>query len=386
MSTPLLLVATATTWLGMARMPRSLAMAGFKVALLAPKGVVAEKSRFVTTIGHLPDNATPLQWAYAFNAMVKATSPRLVLPCDDIALRLLMLLARSPPQPLPLEQWLQLSKLIISSLGDPAFYWTSIDKTMFSTAAEALGLRVPAHDVVATPEAAEPFIARHGYPVVLKRGHSTAGESVAICADDAEFRREFLRLLAVRGLVLDDAPLDRLVIQARVAGPTYFYSAAAWNGTLLAGFASEKITGTPMGPSSVARYFRSPEMRDATAKLTRGFGITGLFSPEFIVDERSGEIYVLELNRRISHGTHRGSLMNVDLGAALHAAMHGVPSPSRAELEENEEHRCAHFPQEWVRDPDSRYLREYEVDVPWDEPELTQALVEEALRLFKDGS
>jgi hypothetical protein len=78
--------------------------------------------------------------------------------------------------------------------------------------------------------------------------------------------------------------------------------------------------------------------------------------------------------------------MNVDLGAALHAAMHGVPSPSRAELEENEEHRCAHFPQEWVRDPDSRYLREYEVDVPWDEPELTQALVEEALRLFKDGS
>jgi CheY-like chemotaxis protein len=58
---------------------------------------MAEKSRFVAKIGYLPDNATPSEWIFAFAAAVTATSPRLVLPCDDSALRLVMMLAVSPP-------------------------------------------------------------------------------------------------------------------------------------------------------------------------------------------------------------------------------------------------------------------------------------------------
>jgi hypothetical protein len=34
-----------------------------------------------------------------------------------------------------------------------------------------------------------------------------------------------------------------------------------------------------------------------------------------------------------------------------------------------------HFPQEWLRDPESSYLRDYPVDVPWDEPELIKAML-----------
>ena len=93
----MLLVATATQWLGAARMPRVLSRAGFDVSVLIPKGSLAEKSRFVSRIGFLPPNATSREWVHAFAATVKATSPRLVLPCDDTALRLLMLLAVAPP-------------------------------------------------------------------------------------------------------------------------------------------------------------------------------------------------------------------------------------------------------------------------------------------------
>ena len=95
--TSVLLVATATQWLGAARMPRVLARAGFDVSVLIPKGSLAEKSRFVKRIGYIPDHATSREWVYAFAATVKATEPRLVLPCDDTALRLMMLLATSPP-------------------------------------------------------------------------------------------------------------------------------------------------------------------------------------------------------------------------------------------------------------------------------------------------
>ena len=34
-----------------------------------------------------------------------------------------------------------------------------------------------------------------------------------------------------------------------------------------------------------------------------------------------------------------------------------------------------HFPQEWLRDPASPYLRDYPADVPWDEPRLVEAML-----------
>ena len=33
-------------------------------------------------------------------------------------------------------------------------------------------------------------------------------------------------------------------------------------------------------------------------------------------------------------------------------------------------------PTEWLRDPESKWLRDYPVDVPWDEPELFEAMLD----------
>ena len=379
MPTPLLMVATATQWLGAARMPRSLANAGFAVSLLVPRGSVAEQSRFLVNVGHLPVNATPAAWVEAFASMVESTSPRLVLPCDDTALRLLMLLALSPPAMLPPALHLQLAALIVDSLGDPAFYRASIDKTMIGPAAAALGVRVPASIVVTALDDAKRFIATHGFPIVIKRSHSTAGEGVALCADQGMVDREFARLMATPALDLDDLAAGQIVLQEFIAGKIHFYTAVAWRGALVSGVAVEKIAGELKGPTSAVRYFASPQMHAATARLTAGFGITGIFSPEFIVDPAGGEPYLLEINRRISHGTHRGARMNVDAGAALYAAMHGTTAP-RDQLAPGEEHFCAHFPHEWIRDPQSPLLRRLPVDVPWDEPELARALAAIAIR------
>lgn len=379
MPTPLLMVATATQWLGAARMPRNLANAGFAVSLLVPRGSVAEKSRFLVNVGHLPANATPAAWVEAFASMVESTSPRLVLPCDDTALRLLMLLALSPPAMMPAALHLQVAALIVDSLGDPAFYRTSIDKTTIGPAAAALGVRVPESIVVTALDDAKRFIATHGFPIVIKRSHSTAGEGVALCADQGMVAREFARLMAMPALDLDDLAAGRIVLQEFIAGKIHFYTAVAWRGALVSGVAVEKIEGELKGPTSAVRYFASPQMHAATARLTAGLGITGIFSPEFIVDPAGGEPYLLEINRRISHGTHRGARINVDAGAALYAAMHGTAAP-RGQLAPGEEHFCAHFPHEWIRDPQSPLLRRLPVDVPWDEPELARALTSIAVR------
>ena len=172
--------------------------------------------------------------------------------------------------------------------------------------------------------------------------------------------------------VLHDA---RLLAQKHVAGRIRYYAGVAWKGELISGMAVEKLAGEPKGPSSVSRYFRDDELRDFSARLVRGFEMTGIFAPEFAIEPRTGESYLLELNRRMTHGTHRGAAMRVDAGAALFAAITGTAATTRADLDPGEEHLCVHFPQEWIRDPESHWLTDHSVDVPWDEPELLEAMI-----------
>jgi len=375
MSASILLISTAMHALGQARMSRSLAMAGFEVSLLAPRGSLAEKSRFAKKIGQLPENATAEQWIHAFAATVQATAPALVLPCDDTSFRLMQMLVYAPPRNLQPALQRRLALLVTASLGAPAYFRTSVDKTLLCPAAEALGVRVPAHVVVEDPHEAEAFAAEHGYPVVVKRGHSTAGEGVAICSDAMELAQAFVVLRLPDPTGLSEAYGRRLLVQAHVPGRIQYYAGVAWKGALVSGMGVEKVAGVPKGPSTVSRYFRSDALRDFSARLAQGFGMTGIFAPEFAIHERTGEPYLLELNRRMTHGTHRGAAMNVDAGAALFSALSGAPTTTRADLDEGEEHLCVHFPSEWLRDPESPWLRDHPVDVPWDEPELIEAML-----------
>jgi predicted ATP-grasp superfamily ATP-dependent carboligase len=377
MAASILLVATATRWFGTARMPRALAKAGFDVALLTPRNSLAEHSRYVAKLGYVEEAATPRQWLHAFAAMVKATAPRIVMPCDDTAFLLLQSLVLSPPENLEPTLALQLGALIRASLGDPAWYRTSVDKTLLPAAAEALGVRVPPWAVVASLAQAEAFAADHGYPVVVKRRRSSAGDGVGICADRAQLANAIAELARVDHVAFPAGSESRLLVQAFIRGGTRFYPSMAWQGNLLTGYAGEKLVANPepKGPPTVNRYFHSPALRESAAKLARGFGITGFFSPEFIEDERTGTPYLMEINRRLVGGAHRGSAIGVDHCAALHAALLGKPSPTRADLAEGEAHFTVHFPQEWLRDAASAWLREHPVDVPWDEPELIEAML-----------
>ena len=375
--TPLLLVSTATQWLGTARIPRALAQAGFEVSLLTPRGALAEKSRHVARFGYLPDGATPAQWAAAFGAMVEGTSPSIVVPCDDMAFRLLSLLAQADRPMVRPELAPRLAALIRHSLGDPAHYEASVDKTLLPPAAQSLGIRVPPYAVVEAPPEAEAFAAAQGYPVVLKRGHGFAGQGVAICADSLALARAFEEFTRVNAQDPMCRVANRHLVQAHIPGPVRYYIATAWNGELVAGYAGEKVVAhpEPVGPPTVTRYFRSPALRETTARLVSGFGISGHFFAEFVVSDRTGEASLLELNRRITPASHLGSARNVDFCAALYAGVHGRPSTSGADIAEGNEGISVFFPGEWLRDPDSRYLSDHPVDVPWDEPELFEAML-----------
>ncbi len=371
---PVLLAATATKWAGPARLPRELARAGFDVSVLAPRGALVTESRYVAGVTYLPEAATPMQWAYMLAASLGERAPRLIVPCDDTALQLMMSFVGSPPAGMeePLRE--RLIPLLRESLGDPRHYRASIDKTLLPAAAEALGVRVPPYAVVVDVAAARAFAHAQGYPVVLKRAFGTAGQAVEVIQGEAGLDPAFRKLASAESTTLWNSA--DLLIQAWVPGNGLLHAAAAWNGVAYAGMTREVLMRSPAtGPSTVVRCRHAAEAARFSEMLAAGFGISGFFGPEFIEHERSGEVYLIEINRRVTNGVQMGGLVGVDLCAALASALAGVAYAKRSDIPEGEEHLIAEFPQEWLRDPASSYLREARTDVPWDDTRLLRAML-----------
>mgnify|MGYP003412754577 CR=1 FL=1 len=125
-----------------ARMPRELQRAGIEVSLLAPRNAVALESRYPTRKAFLPDRQNQYEWIAHVATAVRAIAPAWILPADDVALRQLMQLVCAPPPNLVPEVQRELAVLIQRSLGDPAHYLDSIDKTLLMPIARRLGVGV----------------------------------------------------------------------------------------------------------------------------------------------------------------------------------------------------------------------------------------------------
>ncbi|HKW79618.1 MAG TPA: ATP-grasp domain-containing protein [Casimicrobiaceae bacterium] len=376
MSDALLMVSTASQWLGPARMARALAKAGFTVALLAPPDSLAAKSRFVAIHQVLAANAIPMEWLQALIASIDDLAPRVLVPCDEMAIRLLFALVLGPPRDLPSATRKRLAGLIEASLGDPAHYQTSIDKTLLPPAAEALGVRVPAYVLAGGIEEAIAGAATLGYPLVVKRRFGFAGEGVAIVADADELTMHCNALLGPDQLDLEQRLPGRLLIQAFIHGAYHSQAFAAVHGRVLAAFGWDRRVATMprKGQTSVLRFVRSPETLQFAETLCRAFGISGFCNVQFVLDG-SGKAYLLEINRRIVTHMHMGERVGADLALGLAQGLHGAPARHDAQPQAADGPSVAIFPREWLRDPRSAYLRDCPADLPWDEPELLRALL-----------
>lgn len=376
MNRSVLLVSTATRWLGTARMPRILAKAGFEVALLAPRDSLGVKSRYVARTGFLSDTATPMEWLMSFVALVAQLSPRFVIPCDEMAVRLLFTVVLEPPAGLSAEMRSRLGVLIRESVGDPAFYLTSIDKTLLPAAAEALGVRVPAFTVATRVADAEAFAEDRGYPIVLKRRFGFAGQGVAIVADRHELGRAFTRLVVPDQLDLGAENVPSVLAQSFVRGAHYSEAMVSWEGVRLAGFTWERYHATApvKGQTAALRFVRSAECEGFSETLCRGFGINGFSNLQYLIDAETGRAHLLEVNRRIVTHTHMGERVGVDLATALFDRLADRQQSIPHHPTDLANRIVTVFPREWLFDPDSPFLRDFPVDAPWDDPQLLEAM------------
>ena len=247
--------------------------------------------------------------------MVKATSPCLVVPCDDTAVRLLHMLALSPPPEIKPGIYRELCALVRESLGNPEYFCTSVDKARLPAAAEALGVRVPSYAIAASVDEAQafgwqfavtPLWARNEATVRLANGWQSFQTPSSLRVLTRDLRQQRPSILRGRG----DASI---LVQAHVVGKVFAQAMTAWQGAVLAGFVREKlVTHSPLGTrnrSSLRADALDPPILGSACNRPRH---ERFFWPrKYIVDADTGEAYLLEINRRATPATHLGGMIDI---------------------------------------------------------------------------
>jgi predicted ATP-grasp superfamily ATP-dependent carboligase len=124
------------------------------------------------------------------------------------------------------------------------------------------------------------------------------------------------------------------------------------------------------------RLIDSCEMSIAAEKIVRRLNLSGIVGLDFMLEEQTGNPYLIEVNPRATQVGHLTLGSGRDLPAALYAALTGEVIREAPKITENR--TIALFPQEWKRNPESSFLQSGYHDVPWEEPELIRAFANSA--------
>jgi hypothetical protein len=386
---PTVLVATTSRWYPTARLAMALAKAGCAVEFVCPPGHPFMKTRGRSR-SHIYDGFAPLS---SFGAAIASARPDMIIPGDDLATQILHEIHDGN---LRLgESGRSVCALIERSLGAAPSFAITRSRAGFIKLAQELGVRVPATESIASARDLTDWIGRNGLPAVLKADGTSGGAGVRLArtADEAESAFHALQappsfLRAAKQALLDHdvslvGPAFRrrrfeMNVQAFVAGQEATSAVACWEGKVLAALHFKVINKTSLsGPSTVVRWIENVEMADAAQKLARRLNLSGLHGFDYMLEEHTGNPYLIEINPRATQVGHLALGPGRDIPAAFYAALSNTSVESSRVTERD---TVALFPQEWLRDPESEFLRAAYHDVPWEEPDLIRDCVQKRRR------
>lgn len=359
------------------------AQAGCEVEAMCPSGHLLTRLRAVRRI-HSYSGLRPMK---SIRTAIDAAKPDLVVPCDDLATKHLHHLHTKEKR--PGGESSRILALLERSLGHHARYSTVDSRNEFIALAREEGVRAPKTAIVTNASDLRAWLNENGLPAVLKVDgtHGGAGTEIVCSMEEAEsaFHKLNVGILmtraAKRAVVGRDMTFARswlrnhkavVNVQSFVAGPDASSSAACWQGEVLAMIQFEVLNKTnPKGSASVLRLINNPGISAAVRKMVSRLGLSGLVGFDFIIEERTGDAHLIELNARATQTCHLQLGEGCDLAAALRSKVSGECVRNAPRVTDNQV--IALFPQEWLKRPDSAFLRSGYHDVPWEEPELVRA-------------
>jgi glutathione synthase/RimK-type ligase-like ATP-grasp enzyme len=370
-------------WLSSARLPRALKSAGLEVVALCGSASPLRLTRHISSQIIL-DEATEL--VEQLERIVEDYSPIAVIPSDEQTVRHLHAIVTTG------SGSLRLLELLRRSLGDSHSYETVSSKWATAELARRLDILVPRQSLVRTVAEAIAFARDVGFPIILKREDTYGGMGCIVCRSEGQTWRAIARLRF--GPLLHRRMRSRrtagawevalhsreaFIVQRYQEGPLAFSACVASNGRMISGLTviAERVNPAPTGASTVVRALERPDLLEISAKLIEATGCSGFIGFDFILDGKTDQPYLLEINPRVTPLCQVSGLLGTDLCAAFAESFAGIPArtPTRRTTD------CvAFFPDEWLRDPASAYFKTAYHDIPVDDESLI-ALAETRLRL-----
>jgi hypothetical protein len=383
---PTVLIATTSRWFPTARLAMALAHAGCTVDAVCPSGHPLGKLNSVRQT-HAYRGLMPLK---SFTDAIATTKPDFIVPGDDLATSHLHRLYDRERRRGKAEQ--PICALIKRSLGAPESFPVVHARTAFMELAQEESIRAPKTEVIPNQDHLRQWVARMGLPTVLKANGTSGGDGVRVvhtlveaeCALRTLQSPPLLARAAKRALVDGDKTLvwpsllrrgSVVNAQVFVAGREVTSTVACWEGHVLASLHFEVINKRDSaGPSSVVRLTENREMSTAAERMVRRLNLSGVHGFDFMLEEETGNAYLIEINPRSTQVGHLALGPGRDLPAALYSSWSGESLRATPKVTEND--TIALFPQEWMRDSASSFLTSGYHDVPWEEPELLRACIQ----------
>lgn len=219
----------------------------------------------------------------------------------------------------------------------------------------------------AVPDAVH-FAQSVGYPVMVKCDGGAGGSGVRRCRDKTQL---LAALQAAHANKVD------FILQEFLPGSVFAVALSGVCGRVAAAFAFEKhVTLGAHGVATVLRHDARPEILSHARALYERYCLNGFCGIDYIADA-NGELHLLEINRCIVPKSHFAREFGVDLAEAMLCSLRGQPIPApQAPAHEY----VALFPLEWYRDPESEFLSSAYHDVPWRDPAVLAAMIQDAAK------
>jgi ATP-grasp domain len=384
---PNVLLAATDRWYPTARLGVALAKAGCTVDAVCPPGHPLGLTRALRRM-YRYSGLSPLA---SMGEAIYEACPDLIVPADDLATRHLHELHKRESRRDGAGR--QICELIERSLGAVGGFAIVRARNAFMQVAEEEGIRVPHTAVIQSTSELHEWIARMGFPAVLKANGTSGGDGVRVVNTVQEAERAFYKLQsppllarAIKHAVIDrDLTLIRPSLlrrrpvvnaQSFVAGHEATSTLFCWEGNVLASLHFEVLEKAgSTGHATVVRWIDHPEMSEAAEKIARRLKLSGFHGLDFMIETKTGKAHLIEINPRTTQVGHLALGEERDLPAALYAAVTRKSMEPSARVTEND--TIALFPQEWKRDPQSPYLSSAYHDVPWQQPGIVSACARE---------
>ncbi|QNI33503.1 ATP-grasp domain-containing protein [Alloacidobacterium dinghuense] len=287
---------------------------------------------------------------------------------------------------------LSMSLLIERSLGSPqSFSIVSNRYALLQTALEE-GIRVPKLLAINEVSDLEHLSAEIPAPWVIKTDGTWGGRGVRVayslaeagqCLRELTSRPDALQLMKRMSLNRDrdwvyldwSRPRPAVVAQAFIPGRPANCAAVCRDGEVLAVIAVEVIQSQgPTGPATIVQVVPGGEMMQAAERIARRLRLSGFFGLDFVIEERTGATYLIEMNPRCTPPCPLPLGESRDLVAAFWSHLKEQPMPHTVSV--TDKSRIAYFPQASLRAPDApdTILSSSFVDIPAEEPNLVHQL------------